>query len=127
MDEVSEVTVPQMRLLFAVHDHGQASCTELAHALGLNGSSVTRLADKLTVSGHLVRTGAQDSRSKVVLELTQRGHEVIDAVLAWRSRELTRVLHHLDADALRSLTASLDLLHDGLRRRHHDLTGPVPL
>jgi hypothetical protein len=48
-------------------------------------------------------------------------------VLAWRSRELTRVLRGLDAEALGSLTDSLNALHDGLRRRHHDLTGPVPL
>lgn len=127
VDEVGEVSLPQMRLLFALRDEGQTSCTELAHVLGVSNSSVTRLADRLVASGHVTRTGDPHSRSRVLLALTEHGVEVLEAVLAWRSRELTRALHSLDAAALGSLTDSLDVLHQALRRRHHDLTGPVPL
>ena len=127
VDEVGEVSLPQMRLLFALHDEGRTSCTHLAHVLAISGSSVTRLADKLVASGHIVRGDDAESRSRVMLGLTEHGERVIDAVLAWRSRELTKALHDLDAEALTSLTASLGVLHQGLRRQHHDLTGPVPL
>jgi DNA-binding MarR family transcriptional regulator len=116
-----------MRLLFALRDEGESSCTRLATVLGVNGSSITRLADRLVASRHITRTGDPASRSRVLLALTEHGDTVIDAVLAWRSRELTRVLRGLDAGVLGSLTDSLNALHDGLRRRHHDLTGPVPL
>lgn len=127
VDEVGEVSLPQMRLLFALRDEGQTSCTHLAHVLGVSGSSVTRLADRLVASGHLARTGDPQSRSRVLLALTGHGVEVIEAVLAWRSRELTRALRSLDAEALGALTDSLHVLHEGLQRRHQDLTGPVPL
>ncbi len=127
VDEVGDVSLPQMRLLFALRDEGRSSCTDLAHVLGVSGSSITRLADRLVASGHVTRTGDPASRSRVLLALTEHGDEVIDAVLAWRSRELTRVLRSLDGDALGSLTDSLTALHEGLRQRHHDLTGPVPL
>lgn len=127
VDEVGEVSLPQMRLLFALRDEGRSSCTDLAHVLGVSGSSVTRLADRLVASGHVTRAGDPDSRSRVLLELTEHGGEVIEAVLAWRSRELTRALHSLDASALGSLTDSLNVLHHALQQRHHDLTGPVPL
>lgn len=127
VDEVGEVSLPQMRLLFALRDEGQASCTHLAHVLGVSGSSVTRLADRLVASGHVRRSGDPQSRSRVLLSLTQHGDEVIDAVLAWRSRELTRALHSLEPAELASLTRGLDVLHEHLQRRHHDLTGPVPL
>jgi len=127
VDEVGEVSLPQMRLLFALRDEGQASCTHLAQVLDVSGSSVTRLADRLVASGHLTRSTDPESRSRVLLALTEHGNEVIDAVLAWRSRELTRALHSLDGAALDSLTRGLDVLHDRLQRRHHDLTGPVPL
>lgn len=126
VDEVGEVSLPQMRLLFAIHDEGQVSCTQLAHVLGLSGSSVTRLADKLVTSGHVVRHNGS-SRSVVELELTDHGHEVIDGVLAWRSRELRRTLTKLDAQALRELTTGLELLHTGLQGRFDDVHGPVPL
>lgn len=126
VDEVGEVSLPQMRLLFAIHDEGQVSCTRLAQVLGLNGSSVTRLADRLVSSGHVARhTGA--SRSVVELELTTAGHTVIDAVLAWRSRELHRALREFDAVALRELTAGLERLHSSLQGRFEDVHGPVPL
>jgi DNA-binding MarR family transcriptional regulator len=127
VDDVGDVSLPQMRLLFALRDEGQSSCTALAHVLAVNASSITRLADRLVASGHVARTGDPSSRSRVLLALTAHGEEVIDAVLAWRSRELTGVLRSLDAEALGSLVESLDALHEGLRRRHHDLTGPVPL
>jgi DNA-binding MarR family transcriptional regulator len=127
VDEVGEVSLPQMRLLFALRDEGESSCTDLAHVLGVSGSSVTRLADRLVASGHITRAGDPGSRSRVLLALTEHGVDVIEAVLAWRSRELTRALHSLDAAALGSLTDSLNVLHDALQQRHHDLTGPVPL
>src|SRR6476661_4796502 len=114
VDEVGEVSLPQMRLLFALRDGGQATCTQLAHVLDVNGSSVTRLADRLAASGHLVRLADPDSRSRVLLSLTEHGNDVIDAVLAWRSRELTRALHTLDAPTLDSLTRTLDVLHERL-------------
>lgn len=127
VDEVGEVSLPQMRLLFALRDEGQSSCTELAHVLGVGGSSVTRLADRLVASGHVTRATDPQVRSRVLLDLTPHGAQVIDAVLDWRSRELTRALRSLDGAALDALTDSLTVLHDALRRRHADLTGPVPL
>lgn len=127
VDEVGEVSLPQMRLLFALRDEGETSPTRLAEVLAVSGSSVTRLADRLVASGHVTRTGDPHSRSRVLLALTDHGEEVIDTVLAWRSRELTRALRTLDAPALTSLTDSLTLLHHALQRRHQDLTGPVPL
>lgn len=126
VDDVGEVSLPQMRLLLTIRDEGRVSCSRLAQVLGINASSVTRLADRLVESGHVVRCQGA-SRVVVQLELTPHGQKVVDAVLAWRSRELQEVLGRLDAEALRSLTASLDQLHDGLERRHHDLDGPVPL
>ncbi|GAB3448317.1 MarR family winged helix-turn-helix transcriptional regulator [Phycicoccus ginsengisoli] len=127
VDEVGEVSLPQMRLLFALRDEGQTSCTHLAQMLGVSGSSVTRLADRLVASGHVTRAGDPQSRSRVLLALTDHGAEVIDAVLAWRSRELSRALRSLDAPALAALTEALTVLHGAVGRRHHDLTGPVPL
>ena len=127
VDEVGEVSLPQMRLLFALRDEGQASCTHLAHVLAVSGSSVTRLADRLVASGHVSRAGDPESRSRVLLALTDHGEGVIDAVLAWRSKELTRALSTLDRPALGFLTDSLTVLHHALQQQHADLTGPVPL
>ena len=127
VDEVGEVSLPQMRLLFARRDEGQTSCTLVARVLGVSGSSVTRWAERLVASGHVSRSGDPHSRSRVLLRLTEHGDEVIHAVLAWRAGELHRALHSLDSAALSSLTEGLTVLHRALGRKVHDLTGPVPL
>lgn len=47
------ITFPQMRLLLVADGLGRVPCSALAAALGVNASSVTRLADKLAAHGYL--------------------------------------------------------------------------
>ena len=68
--EQIEVSLSQYRLLLVLQSLGRASSTQCAEALGVAGSSVTRLADRLHASGHLLRGVDPDNRSAVTLELT---------------------------------------------------------
>ena len=123
-----EVSLPQFRLLLTVRDLGPCPSSHVAHALGLGASSVTRLADRLHASGHLVRGTDARHRGVVTLELTGRGQHLVDQVLTWRRHELRRVLERL-APAERAATAA------GLRSLHRvvgdgytaDLHSPLPL
>jgi DNA-binding MarR family transcriptional regulator len=91
-----EVSLPQYRLLLLLHTVGRASSTQCAEALGVVGSSVTRLADRLHATGHLVRGVDPDNRSVVTLELTDAGRRVVRQVTTRRRRQLSRVLDRLD-------------------------------
>ena len=73
-----EMSRLQFRLLRVLHEVGRSSSTECAQALGVVGSSVTRLADRLHASGHLVRGADPGNRSVVTLELTDSGAESSD-------------------------------------------------
>jgi len=106
-----EVSLPQLRVLLALRDHGRCPSARIAETLGLGASSVTRLADRLTASGHVRRGHDPDNRSVVTLELTLRGEHVVTEVLRWRHAEFARVLADLDPD-VRAATA------DGLRAFH---------
>ncbi|RAG82441.1 MarR family transcriptional regulator [Streptacidiphilus pinicola] len=122
------ISLPQMRMLLALGDLGRCPSSAVAKALGLGASSVTRLADRLVGSGHVLRGSDPHHRSVVTLQLSPLGQTLIDQVLAWRERELARILSRIDP-ALRAATA------DGLDALHHvvgedyaaDLHGPVPL
>jgi DNA-binding MarR family transcriptional regulator len=107
-----EVSAPQFRLLLALDGLGRSPSSQVAQALGLGASSVTRLADRLHASGHLARGRDAAHRSVVTLELTERGQRLVAAVLAWRQRELERILDRLPP-AQRAATAA------GLRAFHH--------
>ncbi|WP_265443565.1 MarR family transcriptional regulator [Flexivirga meconopsidis] len=113
VDDAAELTLPQMRLLFAVEEHPGASCAELARALAVAGSTVTRVADRLVDTGHLRRSHGDRGRVIVELELTDKGTAAIDDVVAWRSRFFADLVADLDNDpaavrALTTVSAALD-------------------
>jgi DNA-binding MarR family transcriptional regulator len=101
------VTLPQFRVLAVLADLGQARSIQVARALGLEASTVTRLADRLVTAGHIVRGSEPGHRGVVTLELTGTGQLLVDRVAAWRQQELARMLVLLPpADRIR-LTGAL--------------------
>jgi DNA-binding MarR family transcriptional regulator len=109
--EQLEVSLPQYRLLRVLDGLGRASSTECAEALGVVGSSVTRLADRLHASGHLVRGVDPDNRSVVTLELADPGRRVVRKVRTRRRRQLRRVLDGLEPGERAACAAVLQELH----------------
>src|SRR6266536_99614 len=49
------VTLPQFRMLAVLADLGRTRSMQVARALGLEASTVTRLADRLVAAGHAAR------------------------------------------------------------------------
>lgn len=107
----ADVSLPQLRLLMVLAERGRSTSTACAEALGLAGSSVTRLADRLNASGHLVRGGDPSNRSVVTLDLTAAGHRAVNQVTEARRRELRATLDHLDPDERASCARALATLH----------------
>ena len=98
-----EVSVAQFRLLSVLRDAGPSPSVEVATRLGAAGSSVTRLADRLEESGHLLRRRERPNRSVVRLELTAAGRELVDRVLNWRRSELSRIASELPPGAAETI------------------------
>jgi DNA-binding MarR family transcriptional regulator len=98
------VTFPQTRLLLVLSDLGRVPSSRLAEVLGVNASSVTRLADKLEVRGYLHRGTDERNRSVVTLEVTDVGREAVGHVLDRRHAALGAVLDRLDPDQRRAAT-----------------------
>ena len=110
--EMVDVSLRQFRLLAVLDQQGRCTSTECARALGVVGSSVTRLADRLHASGHLVRGSNPSNRTIVTLELTARGRKLVRQVTADRRRELARVLDHIDPAERAACAAVLRTLHE---------------
>lgn len=112
--EKANVSLPQFRLLLVLDELGEVSSTRCARALGVAGSSVTRMADRLHSSGYLVRGVDPDNRSVVTLALTAAGRRVVRQVSAWRRRELSAALDRLDPVQRRVCAEALAQLHETL-------------
>lgn len=104
------VTLPQLRMLAVLAQLGRARSVQVARALGLEASTVTRLADRMVTAGHVARGSEPGHRGVVTLELTASGQELVRQVAAWREQELTRILRQLPPSSRAQLTAVLHQL-----------------
>jgi DNA-binding MarR family transcriptional regulator len=106
----SAVTLPQFRLLAVVAEMGPMPTGQAARTLGLDRSTVTRLADRMVTAGHVSRGTDPRHRGMVTLELTQSGRDLVAAADAWRRAELARIMARLSPSQQAVVTVALDLL-----------------
>jgi len=101
------VTLPQFRMLAVLAELGRARSVQVARALGLEASTVTRLADRLVAAGHIARGSEQGHRGVVTLELTATGRHLVSLVAAWREQELARILQQIPSAKRAQVTSAL--------------------
>ena len=104
------VTLPQFRLLAILADLGPVPSGQAARALGLDPSTVTRLADRMVAAGHAARGTDPRHRGMVTLKLTASGRELVAAAGTWRRRELARIMARLAPADQEAVTVALGLL-----------------
>ena len=101
------VSLAQFRLLAVLAELGRARSAQVARALGLDASTVTRLADRLVAAGHVARGSDPAHRSVVTLELTGSGQSLVATVAAARERELQRLLAAVSPGSRRGIASAL--------------------
>ncbi|MBF6242808.1 MarR family transcriptional regulator [Nocardia elegans] len=122
------VTFPQMRFLLILQALGRVSSSRLAAALGVNASSVTRLADKLEGRGYVARGTDAHNRSVVTIEVTTAGQAVVDQVLQRRKVAFGSLLDGLTPEARdRVIVVARDLVQAAATTPFVTATGPGSL
>jgi DNA-binding MarR family transcriptional regulator len=104
------VTLPQFRLLAVLAGPGPVPSGQAARTLGLDPSTVTRLADRMVAAGHVARGTDSRHRGVVTLALTPSGQDLVAAADGWRRRELARIMARLTPAEQAAVTAALGLL-----------------
>jgi DNA-binding MarR family transcriptional regulator len=87
-----EVTIPQYRALVLLAARGSVRPVDLAEALAITTSTVTRLCDRLERKGLVTRTRDLEDRREVWIALTLAGRRMVEQVTAVRRREIERIL-----------------------------------
>lgn len=122
------VTLPQFRLLTMLAGLGRVPSGQAARALGLDRSTVTRLADRLVAAGYVARGTDPRHRGVVTLELTASGRGLVAAAEAWRRQELARIMGRLSPGDQAAVTAAFRLLIDAAGEDYDTVAhSPVPL
>ncbi len=122
------VSLAQFRLLAVLGDLGPTRSGRVARALGLEASTVTRLADRLVTSGHVARGTDPEHRGVVTLELTASGKRLVTEVAARRRQELDRMLASLSPGDRQHVISGMRLLVEVAGEGHGIAArNPVPL
>jgi len=110
----AHVTLAQYRILVVLATRGPQFPTVLAAELGVAGSSITRLCDRLVAKRLIVRETDAANRRQVILSISPPGRSVVHAVLRVRRREIARVIAAVPAarraqtiEALNELSAAI--------------------
>lgn len=106
----SAVTLPQFRLLAVLAGPEPVPSGQAAKMLGLDPSTVTRLADRMVAAGHIARGSDPQHRGVVTLELTPSGRDLVAKADAWRRHELARIMGRLSPEDRAVVSAALRLL-----------------
>ena len=122
------VTLPQFRMLSVLADGAPARSSAVARALGLDASSVTRLADRLVAAGYVTRGRDPRHRSVVTLQLTPDGKHLVNQVESWRQAELTRIMSQITPRDRTLVTTTLRQVVDAAGEGYGlALDPPLPL
>ena len=92
------VTLPQFRVLVLLSANGPTRIGSLAERMEAVPSTFTRSVDRMVAGGWVARAENPDSRREVLIELTDDGRRLVEAVTERRRREIRDVLKLLSRD-----------------------------
>lgn len=110
LPDEDQVSATQYRALAALAQRGPRNASVLAEELVVGRPAATKLVDRLVRRRLIRRKRHPGDRRQVILEVTERGSEIVRAVQHCRRRRLARVLSELDPEARDALERDLPAL-----------------
>jgi DNA-binding MarR family transcriptional regulator len=104
--QLAQITLSQLMLLRRLRE-GPRSASSLANALGLSPTSVTRLVDRLELSGLVERRRSIDDRRCVEIRLEPKGERLLGEVKVMRGTDVHRAVESMPAEERRRLASAL--------------------
>ena len=107
-----QVTLAQYRSLVLLASRGPQRAVDLAEALAVNQSTVTRMCDRLDRKGLISRVRPADNRRTVITTITPAGLQLVDAVTRRRKREIKAILRKMSPDVRAALVPTFRAFAD---------------
>lgn len=102
-----DVTMDQLKSLIFVQLRGSSNLRHLAEELGITPANMTGIADRLSASGLVNRRQNPEDRREQLLELTDEGEELLNALRDRMIKEESEILNHLNSEELGALITGL--------------------
>lgn len=105
-----DVTLPQYRTLVLLAAQRPSRLADLARAMGVGPPTATRMCDRLVRKGFMSRERDETDRREIILDLTEEGRRLVDAVTAQRRMVVEGVLRSIPVPERAGLVRALELL-----------------
>lgn len=107
--EQSQVTLPQLRVLFQVRRSPGITTGQLARCIGITVSTTSGLVTKLVGAGLIARGSSQNDRRQIPLELTEAGQSLAGELADFTRPFVDSLTDDLGSE-LEAVTAALETL-----------------
>lgn len=119
------LTTAQCHTLLEIGSKGDISLVDLAAALGLDASTLSRTIQGLFTLGLVDRRTNAKDRRYVDISLTTQGRRVFEEIENRYNDYFSRVIEFLPADRLEAILENIGLFADAVRRQN-ERTGCCP-
>ncbi|WP_067829167.1 MarR family winged helix-turn-helix transcriptional regulator [Nocardia inohanensis] len=102
------LTIPQFRTLMILSTRGPAKIATLAGLLNVQPSTATRMVDRLVTAGLIDRQPNPQSRRELIVGLTERGRDTVEAVTSRRRQEIAAVVERMPPADRSGLVSALN-------------------
>lgn len=116
------LTMPQLKVLFALRRQGTAAAGELADLLGVSAPTVTDILDRMAGLGLVTRERGQHDRRVVYVRATPAGKQALADLLEERSALYRTIFQEMSEEERNTVGRGLETLLEAVRRwgqSHH--------
>lgn len=106
-----DLSLPQLKALFALQHMGAVRVGEIAHVLALSPNATTSVLDKLEHQGLVVRRADPADRRAVLVDLAAEGREQVARLQSANVASLGDLLQQLSMDELEALQRGMAALN----------------
>ncbi|WP_158081701.1 MarR family winged helix-turn-helix transcriptional regulator [Paenibacillus selenitireducens] len=104
----ADITPPQIMMLYQLYKLGLCKLSQLADRLQVKPSSITVMIDRLEKAGFVERLADPNDRRIVLVQLTDKGLDIIHQTVELREKVMTPLFSDLPEDQLIALVETFE-------------------
>ncbi len=105
-----DLTMPQLKVLYALYIDGPQTVSALASAQGLSLPTMTGVLARLARRGYLERRRDSEDARRIISDLSQEGRSLMDGLWASGREALAAVLDHVPSEDLHIIERAMEAL-----------------
>lgn len=117
------LTMPQLKILFALRLNGGSGVQELAHLMGVSPATMTGIVDRLVAAGYVTRREDSHDRRVRRVELSPGGDQLLDGIVTAGEEHQLRLMSGLSLTELKVVAQAMEIIGQAIERDEAERSG----